>query len=53
LVLLSALAEILSCHPKGISEYDLLRILQQAAYELFDRNALSLSADFSDPLCIV
>ena len=39
--LLSALAEILTHHPQGIGEFDLLRILQQAPYDLFDKDALN------------
>jgi hypothetical protein len=39
--LLSALAEILTRHPQGINEFDLLKILQHPPYELFDKDALS------------
>jgi len=38
---MSALAEILPCHPQGIGEFDLLRILQKAPYGLFDKDALA------------
>lgn len=39
--LLSALAEILTRHPQGIGEFDLLKILQHPPYDLFDQDALS------------
>ncbi|MFT5312749.1 MAG: hypothetical protein ACI8Z9_001230 [Paraglaciecola sp.] len=39
--LVSALAEILPRHPQGIGEFDLLTILQQAPYALFDKDALT------------
>jgi hypothetical protein len=38
--LLSALAEILQAHPQGMSEFELLKILQDPPYTLFDKEAL-------------
>jgi hypothetical protein len=39
--LVSALVEILPQHPHGIGEFDLLKVLQQAPYDVFDKDALS------------
>ena len=36
-----ALRQILASHPQGLSEYQLIKLLQQAPYQIFEANALS------------